>query len=55
MSLADTEKLAISALKQVMEEKISKDNVELSVIPVSDKKFTQRSSSYIESIVRSLN
>lgn len=55
MSLPDVEKLAISSLKQVMEEKISKENVELAVISIADKKFTIKPASYIENIIKTLN
>jgi len=37
-----------------MEEKISKTNVELVVIPVLTKKYTQRSEEYIEKILKVL-
>ena len=52
MSLLEAEKLGISALKDVMEEKINKDNCELCVIPASTKKFEQRSPEYIENIIK---
>jgi 20S proteasome alpha/beta subunit len=43
MTLRDAEKLALNCLKQVMEEKISKDNVELVVIPRATCRVTPRS------------
>jgi 20S proteasome alpha/beta subunit len=36
----EAEKLALSCLKQVMEESISNFNVELAVVPTSTKRFT---------------
>lgn len=38
MSLEDGKKLALSCLKETMEEKISKNNVEMMVIPTEGQK-----------------
>jgi len=51
MSLIDAEKLAVSCLKQVMEEKISRINVELCVISKAERVFTVREPEYINSIL----
>merc|ERR1719222_1814897 len=39
MSLAEAETLSLTVLRQVMEEKISKNNIELAVVPVETGKF----------------
>ena len=43
MSLVDAEKLALTALKETMEEKITKNNVEVMVISRAEKKVIRRS------------
>eukprot|EP01015_Nassula_variabilis_P000255 TRINITY_DN10115_c0_g2_i1.p1 TRINITY_DN10115_c0_g2~~TRINITY_DN10115_c0_g2_i1.p1 ORF type:complete len:140 (+),score=39.54 TRINITY_DN10115_c0_g2_i1:114-533(+) len=53
-TLEEAERLGISILKQVMEEKINKSNVELSVISTSEKKFVRRSEDYVENILKNL-
>lgn len=42
MSLEDAEKLALTALKETMEEKISKNNVEVMVINTQTKKVQRK-------------
>lgn len=54
MSIADAEKLVVKILKQVMEDAIDKENVELTVIPVSTKKCEKRSQQQIEALIRSV-
>lgn len=54
MSLEDAEKLALSCLKQVMEEKISKINVELAVIPKSTCQLIRREPNEVSAMIKSL-
>lgn len=54
MGLLDAEKLALSCLKQVMEEKINKDNVELVTIPVATRLYTVRDQAYVQQILANL-
>jgi len=54
MSLEEAEALALSCLKQVMEEKINNINVELCVIPTATKRFVSRDSDYVEKIIKRL-
>ena len=54
MSLEDAEKLALSCLKQVMEEKISKSNVELTVIPKATCKLVKRAPNEVSEIIKTL-
>ena len=42
MSLKDAEKLALTSLKETMEEKITKNNVEMMVISSETKKVERR-------------
>ena len=54
MSLEDAEKLALTSLKETMEEKISKNNVEVMVISQKDKKVVRMASSKVEEILNHL-
>jgi 20S proteasome subunit alpha 5 len=54
MSLEDAEKLALNCLKQVMEEKISKSNVELAVIPTATCKLVRREPNEVSAIIKTL-
>jgi 20S proteasome subunit alpha 5 len=54
ITLEEAEALALSCLKQVMEEKINNINVELCVIPTSTKRFVSRDSEYVEKIIKKL-
>ena len=54
MSLADAEKLILKILKQVMEEKIDKENVEVIVIPADTRKCIKRSQQELEANIRTL-
>lgn len=51
MSLEDGEKLALQCLKQVMEEKIKKNLVDLVVISTADKTYTRRDAEYKANIL----
>ena len=51
MTLAEAEKLVLTTLKQVMEEKISTDNVEVCVIPTATKKMVYKTSAEIKTIL----
>jgi len=54
LTLVECEALALNCLKQVMEEKINKINVELCVIPVETKRFTPRDPEYVDKILKKL-
>jgi len=54
MTLAEAEKLIMQTLKNVMEEKIQKDNVELSVVRTDTKLLETRTQDYVENIIRTL-
>jgi len=54
MSLAEAETLAISILKQVMEEKLSAENVEVAAVLSSAKRFRMYTREEIEAIIRRL-
>merc|ERR1719436_660730 len=54
MTLAEAEILALTVLRQVMEEKLSNINIEVAVVPVSTKKFKLYSSEELESVIKRL-
>lgn len=54
MTLVEAEKLILQVLKNVMEEKIQKDNVELAVVKTDTKRLETRSQDYVEGIIRTL-
>lgn len=54
MSIADAEKLIVKILKQVMEDPIDKENVEVTVIPVATRKCEKRSQQHLDAVIRSL-
>lgn len=54
MTLAEAEKLIVKTLKQVMEEKISKDTVELCVIRADTKTLEYRTSAHINQILETI-
>jgi len=54
MTLKEAEKLALQTLKNVMEEKINKLNVELCVVRVDTKKFESYKPEYVEEIIKTL-
>ena len=51
MSLAEAEKLVLKTLKQVMEEKISKDTVEVCVICTDTRQLEYKSKDFIEGVL----
>ena len=54
MTLVEAEKLTLQVLKNVMEEKIMKDNVELAVVKTDTKLLESRSQDYVEGLIRTL-
>ncbi len=54
MTLAEAEKLTLQVLKNVMEEKIMKDNIELSVVKTDTKLLETRPQNYVEGILATL-
>ena len=55
MSLREAETLILQVLKNVMEEKITNDNVEISVVKTDTKRLEARDKAYIEDIVKNLS
>lgn len=55
MNLADAEKLVLQVLKNVMEEKIMKDNVEIAVVQTDKKVLETRSQDYVQGIIDNLS
>lgn len=54
MSLEDAKKLALNSLKETMEEKISKNNVEMMVISSESQKVEKVSGEHIKAILDKL-
>lgn len=54
MTLVEAEKLILQVLKSVMEEKIDKSNVELSVVRSDTKNLETRNHDYIDNIIKTL-
>ena len=54
MGLEDAKKLALSCLKETMEEKINKNNVEMMVISNADCKVERVSSQVVKTILDDL-
>ena len=54
MSIADAEKMVLKILKEVMDEKIDKENVEVTVIPTATRKCVKRTQQQLEDAIRSL-
>lgn len=54
MSLEDAEKLALTALKETMEEKISKNNVEVMVINAETKRVIKRTAEQVNATLAQL-
>ena len=54
MTLEDAEKLALTTLKETMEEKISHNNVQMMVIKASDKKVIRYSAENVENILKAI-
>jgi len=55
MTLVEAEKLALQTLKNVMEEKISKDNVEIAVVRTDTKRLETMSQADVEKILATLS
>jgi 20S proteasome subunit alpha 5 len=55
MGLAEAEKLVLQTLKQVMEESISADNVELCIIRADSKKLEYRTREQVEQMLPNLS
>ncbi len=55
MTMAEAEKLSLQVLKNVMEEKIDKENVEIGVVTVDGGKLEYREKEYLERIIRTLS
>lgn len=55
LTLADAEKLVMKTLKQVMEDAISVENVELCVIPADTGKLVYRDDAHIGGLLNGLN
>lgn len=51
MSLADAEKLALTALKETMEKKITKNNVEVMTISQETKKVVRRTAEQVGAVL----
>jgi len=54
MTMADAEVLALTTLRQVMEEKLTSVNIEVSVVKKSDAKFTLFSKQEVEALIARL-
>lgn len=54
MLLEDAEKLALTALKETMEEKISKNNVEVMVINTTTKKVQRKTPEQVGAILNQI-
>lgn len=54
MTLAEAEKLVLQVLKNVMEEKIAKENVEVAVVRTDTRQLETRSAEYVENIIKGL-
>ena len=54
MTLVEAEKLVLQVLKNVMEEKIAKENVEVAVVRTDTRQLETRSAEYVENILRTL-
>lgn len=54
MTLAEAEKLVLSVLKNVMEEKINRENVEIAVVRTETRRLETRSQDYLDNIIKTL-
>ena len=54
MSLEEAEQLALSVLKQVMEEKINSTNVEMAVVRADTRRFEVYTKDHISQILASI-
>ena len=55
MTLVEAEKLVLQVLKNVMEEKISQENVELAVVRTDTRLLESRSHQYKDQIIAQLS
>jgi 20S proteasome alpha/beta subunit len=55
MTLQEAEKLILQTLKSVMEEKINKENVELSVVRTDTRRLEARDQAYVDNIINTLS
>ena len=54
MSIADAEKMILQTLKNVMEDGICKDNVEISVIRSESRKMEKRTPAQLDAVIQTL-
>jgi 20S proteasome subunit alpha 5 len=54
MTLAEAEKLVLTVLKSVMEEKIGKENVELAVVRTDTRQLETRGAEYVDNILKTI-
>ena len=54
MTLAEAEKLVLQTLKNVMEEKITLENVEIAVVKTETRRLETRSADHVQSIINAL-
>ena len=54
MSLKEAEQMALQTLKNVMEEKIHKHNVEVATVSIEDKRFRIHSFDHVAEIIEKL-
>lgn len=55
MTLQEAEKLVLQTLKNVMEEKINKENVEIAIVRTDTRRLETRSQAYVEEIIKVLS
>ena len=55
MTLKEAETLILQTLKNVMEEKITKDNVEIVVVRSDTKQLEFKKADYVEAIINTLS
>ena len=55
MSLEEAEKMILQTLKNVMEETISKDNIEVMVIRSDTRKIESRTAEQMEAVIATLS
>ena len=54
MTLEECEKLALSVMKDAIEDKITKDLVQLAVIPTATRKYVIRDPEYVDNFLKDL-
>lgn len=55
MTLAEAEKLVLQTLKSVMEEKITKENVEVAIVRTDTRRLETRQQNYVDDIIKTLS